>query len=188
MSILPSPDAGKTQLAHTLCVTSQLAFDMGGGQGKVIYLDTEGNFRPERIEAIAERFGLDGEQTLDNIVVSRVFSHEEQMEIVKPIAALLADAEQGPFRVLIIDSIIALFRVEFSGRGELSERQQKLGQHLSHLVRLAEEFNIAVVVINQCMADPGALAMFGPVVKPVGGHVLGTSFCWSVSILVYSRI
>ena len=126
----------------------------------------------ERIESIAERFGLDGEQTLDNIVVCRVFSHEEQMEIVKPIAALLADAEQGPFRVLIIDSIIALFRVEFSGRGELSERQQKLGQHLSHLVRLAEEFNIAVVVINQCMADPGALSMFGPVVKPVGGHVL----------------
>jgi meiotic recombination protein DMC1 len=62
--------------------------------------------------------------------------------------------------------------VEFSGRGELSERQQKLGQHLSHLVRLAEEFNIAVVVINQCMADPGALSMFGPVIKPVGGHVL----------------
>ena len=109
---------------------------------------------------------------MDNIVVCRVFSHEEQMEIVKPIAALLADAEQGPFRVLIIDSIIALFRVEFSGRGELSERQQKLGQHLSHLVRLAEEFNIAVVVINQCMSDPGALSMFGPVVKPVGGHVL----------------
>jgi RecA/RadA recombinase len=114
---------------------------------------------------------------------------------VKPIAALLADAEQGPFRLLIIDSIIALFRVEFSGRGELSERQQKLGQHLSvcgnahqnsyrksmcyeqipkfahfhhfpynrnnithglqHLVRIAEEFNIVVVVINQCMADPG---------------------------------
>ena len=109
---------------------------------------------------------------MDNIVVCRVFSHEEQMEIVKPIAALLADAEQGPFRVLIIDSIIALFRVEFSGRGELSERQQKLGQHLSHLVRLAEEFNIAVVVINQGMYDPGTLSMFGPVVKPVGGHVL----------------
>ena len=103
---------------------------------------------------------VDAEQTLDNIIICRVFSHEEQMgelltaqlhvaciyspidcpsdatiysflEIVKPIAALLADAEQGPFRLLIIDSIIALFRVEFSGRGELSERQQKLGQHLS---------------------------------------------------------
>jgi meiotic recombination protein DMC1 len=36
----------------------------------------------------------------------------------------------------------------------------QLGQHLSHLVRLAEEFNIVVFVINQCMADPGALSMF----------------------------
>ena len=163
---------GKTQLAHTLCVTSQMSFANNGGQGKVIYLDTEGNFRPERIEKIAERFGLDAEQTLDNVIICRVFSHEEQMEVVKPIAALLADTEQGPFRILIIDSIIALFRVEFSGRGELSERQQKLGQHLSALVRIAEEFNIAVVVINQCMADPGAMSMFGPVIKPVGGHVL----------------
>lgn len=41
---------------------------------------------------------------------------------------------------------LALFRMEFAGRGELSERQQKLGQHLGHLVRLAEEFNIAIVV------------------------------------------
>jgi RecA/RadA recombinase len=49
---------GKTQLAHTLCVTSQISFEMNGGQGKVVYLDTEGNFRPERIESIADRFGL----------------------------------------------------------------------------------------------------------------------------------
>ena len=77
------------------------------------------------------------------------------MDIVKPIAALLSDVDQGPFRLLIVDSIIALFRVEFSGRGDLSERQQKLGQHLSHLVKIAEEFNIAVLIINQCMADPG---------------------------------
>ena len=70
---------GKTQLAHTLCVTSQLSYQMKGGQGKVIYLDTEGNFRPERIESIAERFGLDTEMTLDNVIVCRIFSHEEQM-------------------------------------------------------------------------------------------------------------
>ena len=127
---------GKTQLCHTLCVTCQLAFENKGGQAKTVYLDTEGNFRPERIEAIAERFGLDPEQTLENIIVARVFSHEEQMETVKLIAALIADPDQGPFRLLVIDSIIALFRAEFSGRGELSERQQKLGQHLSHLVKV----------------------------------------------------
>lgn len=79
---------------------------MHGGQGKIIYLDTEGNFRPERIEAIAERFGLDVEQTLDNIIICRIFSHEEQMEVLKPIAALLSDPDQGPFRLLIVDSII----------------------------------------------------------------------------------
>jgi meiotic recombination protein DMC1 len=70
---------GKTQLAHTLCVTAQLSFEANGGQGKVIYLDTEGNFRPERIESIADRFGLNIEQTLDNLIICRVFSHEEQM-------------------------------------------------------------------------------------------------------------
>ncbi|KAF8807801.1 hypothetical protein BYT27DRAFT_6589608 [Phlegmacium glaucopus] len=36
----------------------------------------------------------------------------------------------------IIDSIMALFRVDFSGRGELSERQQKVGIYfiLCHVV------------------------------------------------------
>ena len=163
---------GKTQLAHTLCVTTQLGFEQGGGQGKIVYIDTEGNFRPERIESIAERFGLDVETTLDNIVVCRVNSHEEQMDATKPLAALLSDVSQGPFRLVIVDSVIALFRVEFSGRGELSERQQKLGQYLSTLVKISEEFNIAVLLVNQCMADPGAMAMFGPIVRPVGGHVL----------------
>lgn len=42
------PRIGKTQLSHTLAVTCQLARDSGGAQGKVIYLDTEGNFRPSR--------------------------------------------------------------------------------------------------------------------------------------------
>lgn len=37
---------GKTQLAHTLCVTTQLPRDKKGGNGKVIYIDTEGTFRP----------------------------------------------------------------------------------------------------------------------------------------------
>ena len=89
----------------------------------------------------------------------------------------------------IIDSITALFRVDFSGRGELAERQQKLAQMLSRLIKMAEEFNIAVFITNQVVADPGAAAMFvaGMVInspdlpinffasdpkKPVGGHIL----------------
>lgn len=94
------------------------------------------------------------------------------MNSMAPIAALMADHEQGPFRMIIVDSVIALFRTEFSGRGELLERQQKLGQHLACLTQIAEEFQVAVVIVNQCMADPSAVTVFGPVVKPVGGHVL----------------
>ncbi|VVA94670.1 unnamed protein product [Arabis nemorensis] len=33
----------KTQLAHTLCVTTQLPTNMKGGNGKVAYMDTEGS-------------------------------------------------------------------------------------------------------------------------------------------------
>lgn len=41
--------------------------------------------------------------------------------------------ELGIFKLLIVDSIMALFRVDYSGRGELAERQQKLAQMLSRL-------------------------------------------------------
>ena len=46
---------GKTQICHTLAVTCQLPIDRGGGEGKAMYIDTEGTFRPERLLAVAER-------------------------------------------------------------------------------------------------------------------------------------
>ncbi|KAL5702915.1 Meiotic recombination protein dmc1 [Ranunculus cassubicifolius] len=58
--------SGKTQLAHTLCVSTQLPINMRGGNGKVAYIDTEGTFRPDRIVPIAERFGMDAGAVLDN--------------------------------------------------------------------------------------------------------------------------
>ncbi len=70
---------GKTQLCHTLCVTSQLGYDLCGGQGKVLYIDTEGNFRPERIKSIATRFSLEPEGVLENIIVARCMTHEQQV-------------------------------------------------------------------------------------------------------------
>ena len=44
---------------------------------------------------------------------------------------------------------MAHFRTEFHGRGELADRQQKVGSHMAMLKKLAEEFNLAVVVTNQ---------------------------------------
>ena len=161
---------GKTQLAHTLCVTAQLPAAMRGGDGKAIYVDTESTFRPERIKAIAERYGLDPNAALENILVARAFTHEHQAHLLSLVAAKMAEE---PYALLVVDSITALFRVDFSGRGELAERQQKLGKMLSQLTKLAEEFNVAVYITNQVVADPGGGSMFvADPKKPVGGHIL----------------
>ncbi|EKE42819.1 hypothetical protein ENUP19_0246G0033 [Entamoeba nuttalli] len=161
---------GKTQLCHTLAVTTQLPSHLKGGNGKVAYIDTEGTFRPERIAQIAERFGVDQTAVLDNILIARAYTHEQQFDLLIEVAARMAEDH---FRMLIIDSVTSLFRVDFSGRGELSERQQKLGKMMNKLIKISEEFNVAVVITNQVMSDPGGGAMF--VVdpkKPIGGHVI----------------
>ncbi|KAJ9077550.1 Meiotic recombination protein dmc1, partial [Entomophthora muscae] len=162
---------GKTQIAHTLCVTCQLPTSSGGGHGKAAYIDTEGTFRPERIREIASRFELDGDLVLENIIFARAYNSEHQMELLLELAARFI--EDRTYKLLVVDSIIALFRTDFSGRGELGERQQKLNQFLSRLIKLAEEFNLAVFITNQMTSDPGATMSFVPdPKKPVGGHVL----------------
>jgi meiotic recombination protein DMC1 len=162
---------GKTQLCTTLCVACQLPSSQGGGAGKAAYIDTEGSFRPERVIPIAERWGLDAQAVLDNIVVARAFSHEHQTDLLVSLAAKMTEE---PFRLLIVDSVCALFRTDFVGRGELAERQQKLGQFLAALKRLAECYGVAVVLTNQVMATPegGGLSFVTDPKKPIGGHVL----------------
>ncbi|EME32481.1 DNA repair protein isoform 2 [Galdieria sulphuraria] len=163
--------SGKTQLAHTLCVTAQLPKSVNGAEGRVAYIDTENCFRPERIVEIAERFELDPEEVLDNILVARAYTSEHQIELLVHIAAKMVEETFG---LLIVDSATALFRVDYSGRGELSERQQKLNRFMSQLLKLSEQFNLAVFITNQVMSTPdGSAGMF--VVdpkKPVGGHVI----------------
>ncbi|CAN9199860.1 Meiotic recombination protein [Alternaria arborescens] len=162
---------GKTQLSHTMSVIAQLPKDMGGAEGKVAYIDTEGTFRPERIAQIAERFGVDPETAQDNITYARAVNSEHQMELLNKVAEFFVSNE---YRLLIIDSIMALFRVDYTGRGELNERQQKLNQFLSKLTHVAEEFNVAVLLTNQVQSDPGASALFASADgrKPIGGHIL----------------
>ncbi|XP_075038952.1 meiotic recombination protein DMC1/LIM15 homolog isoform X7 [Mixophyes fleayi] len=146
---------GKTQLSHTLCVTAQLSGNNGYPGGKVIFMDTENTFRPDRLRDVADRFGVDHDAMLDNVLYARAYTSEHQMELLDYVAAKFHE-EAGVFKLLIIDSIMALFRVDFSGRAELAERQQKLAQMLSRLQKISEEYNVAVFITNQMTADPGA--------------------------------
>ena len=75
-----------------------------------------------------------------------------------------------PAGVVIIDSIIAEFRKDFAGRGELSDRQTMLKNHIKRLVRTAESKNVVCLITNQVMDAVGAM---GDPTRPVGGNEIG---------------
>eukprot|EP00934_Nitzschia_sp_Nitz4_P005739 Nitzschia sp. Nitz4//scaffold124_size66437//23716//25071//NITZ4_006110-RA/size66437-augustus-gene-0.2-mRNA-1//1//CDS//3329534549//5729//frame0 len=160
---------GKTQLCHTLCVTCQMAVTEGGAEGKAIYIDTEGTFRPARLQAIAERFGLDPNAALENVAYARAHNSEHQMELLKVAAAIMS---QDRYALLVVDSATALFRTDYTGRGELSERQMQMAQFLRQLTRLAEEFGVAVFITNQVVANPDGMSFAKDATKPIGGNII----------------
>ncbi|XP_071983998.1 meiotic recombination protein DMC1/LIM15 homolog [Engystomops pustulosus] len=188
---------GKTQLSHTLCVTAQLSGHNGYSGGKKTsciksYYSPERHqkcsflnnvsSRPDRLRDIADRFGVDHDAMLDNVLYARAYTSEHQMELLDYVAAKFHE-EPGVFKLLIIDSIMALFRVDFSGRGELAERQQKLAQMLSRLQKISEEYNVAVFITNQMTADPGATMTFqADPKKPIGGHILAHASTTRISL------
>uniref|UniRef100_A0A673JNW8 DNA repair protein RAD51 homolog A-like n=1 Tax=Sinocyclocheilus rhinocerous TaxID=307959 RepID=A0A673JNW8_9TELE len=134
---------GKTQLCHTLAVTCQ-----GGGEGKAMYIDTEGTFRPERL----------------------AFNTDHQTQLLYQASAMMTESR---YALLIVDSATALYRTDYSGRGELSARQGHLGRFLRMLLRLADEFGVAVVITNQVVAQVDGAAMFSAdPKKPIGGNIL----------------
>jgi len=163
---------GKTQLCHSLSVVAQLPSSMGGANGKVVYIDTEGTFRPERIRQIAESKGVSPSDAMDNIVYARCYTSEHLEQLLVEAAGLMVNDEDR-YALLVVDSIMGGFRVDYSGRGELADRQQKLAKVMNKLQKVSEEFNVAVLLTNQVMADPGAGCAFMPSYpKPVGGNIL----------------
>ena len=160
---------GKTQICHTLCVTVQRPLDQGGAEGKAIYVDTEGTFRPQNLVKIAERFQMNPEEVLENVICARAHNSEQQMELLQDAAALMSESR---FALMIVDSATALYRTDYQGRGELSERQMSLGQFLRQLTRLAEEFGIAVVITNQVVANPDGMSFAKDANKPIGGNII----------------
>ncbi|XP_064601425.1 DNA repair protein RAD51 homolog 1 [Liolophura sinensis] len=161
---------GKTQICHTLAVTCQLPIDMGGGEGKALYVDTEGTFRPERLLAVSERYGLSGSDVLDNVAYARAYNSDHQSQLLIQAAAMMAESR---YALMIVDSATALYRTDYSGRGELSARQMHLARFLRTLLRLADEFGVAVVITNQVVAQVDGAAMFSAdPKKPIGGNII----------------
>ena len=56
-ALLPCSVAQRHSPLCAVCAlaAAQLPIDMGGAEGKALYIDTEGTFRPQRLAQIAER-------------------------------------------------------------------------------------------------------------------------------------
>jgi len=89
---------------------------------------------------------MNGDDVLNNVAYARAHNTAHQSELLMQAAGMMTDAR---FSLMIVDSVTALYRTEYNGRGELSARQIHLGRFLRSLQRLADEFGIAVVVTNQ---------------------------------------
>lgn len=70
----------------------QLPLDMGGGEGKCLYIDTEGTFRPERLLAVSDKFGLSGSDVLDNVAYARAYNSDHQSQLLIQAAAMMAES------------------------------------------------------------------------------------------------
>ncbi len=160
--------SGKSQLGFTLAVNVQLPKDKGGANGKAVIIDTEGTFKPGRIKEMAEGIGANPEKVLENIFVARAFNSSHQMLLVDKIKEMISDGE--PIKLVVVDSLTAHFRAEYTGRGRLADRQQTLNRYIHNLLRLAEQYNVAIYVTNQVMENPAI--MFGDPTKAIGGNIV----------------
>jgi DNA repair protein RadA len=160
--------SGKSQICHTLCATARQPVESGGLDANTIYIDTEGTFRPERVQEIARSRGYDSTQILKSIAVCKVYNSSHLELIIKNLGKYVDDFKA---KLVVIDSVISLHRAEFAGRGTLADRQQRLNSMLHKIIRLAEIYNIAVVITNQVQSSPDTF--FGDPTKAAGGNVLG---------------
>jgi DNA repair protein RadA len=168
--------SGKSQLCHTLCVTAVNNKEKGerrrepGRNNNIIFIDTENTFRPERIHQIAEGRGFEPEETMKRVFVCKIYNSAHLEAIIKNLGKSI---EQYKAKLVIIDSIISLHRAEFPGRETLAERQQRLNVMLHRLIRLAEIYNIAVVLTNQVQSQPDSFFGGGDPTRAAGGNIMG---------------
>ena len=192
---------GKTQVCHTLAVRAQLPKDQGGLSGEVVWIDTENTFRPERIRDIVLENELvpikkrkktepaipenetDVTKFLDRITVARAGSASHQELVLEQLMVSLKlesdDKKEGDPRIvlIIVDSLTSHYRSEYLGRGMLAPRQAELGKFLHKIARIAEVYNIAVVVTNQVLSNPEP---FGNPIRPVGGNIVAHTSTYRV--------
>ncbi|MGI0013182.1 MAG: hypothetical protein ACREBU_07045 [Nitrososphaera sp.] len=124
--------SGKTQLCFT--ASSNCVKD----GGKVVFLDTAGTFRPERVVEIASTH-----EVLDSITFVRALNTIDQANAVQKIR------EIDP-QLVIVDTLTGLFSAEYSGPA----RHLAVMKHLHDLAVCAIDSGSATLVTNMVRSVP----------------------------------
>ncbi|XP_042358827.1 DNA repair protein XRCC3 [Plectropomus leopardus] len=148
--------AGKTQLALQLCLSVQYPTQYRGLDSGAVYICTEDSFPIRRLQQL-----IGGQSALranvpQSLISSRRFSDHVYIEhaadldslqecLSRRVPLLLA---RGQVRLLVVDSVAALFRSEFQASDWL-ERSKQLLSFSSKLQHLSLEFRTPVLCINQ---------------------------------------
>ncbi|XP_065850516.1 DNA repair protein XRCC3 homolog [Euphorbia lathyris] len=168
--IVAESGSGKTQICLQLSLCAQLPIPLGGLSASSLYLHTEFPFPLRRLNQLSHSFQSLYSHTFvnkeakhnynpcDNVYVQSIQSADQLLGIIPNIESFLLNSKaQLPIRLIVIDSVAALFRSEFENTpSDLKKRSSLFFKISGKLKALARRFNLAVVVTNQVMDFVGS--------------------------------
>ena len=129
---------GKTQMAL------QISLNLLKNEKNVFYVDTTGEFRPERLLEIVKNRNLD-DSLLNRLQIARITNTEEQIRLSQKINQI------DDVSLLIVDNVADLFSFEYSKKEQLTIQQHEFMNYMHELSRLAIDKKIPIVITNQLM-------------------------------------
>ncbi|BBN69076.1 homolog of X-ray repair cross complementing 3 [Prunus dulcis] len=148
--------SGKTQLCLQLTVRAQLPPLHGGLGGSSVYIFTEFSFLFRRLQQLGNLYhasypNLIRLEPLEDIYVHGVHDAQQLIHVLGDIEAFIAiDHTRLPVKLIVIDSIAALFRSQYQTTPADLKRQSEMFFNISGTLKgLANKFGLVVVVTNQ---------------------------------------
>jgi DNA repair protein RAD51 len=108
--------------------------------GNVLYFDTTGGFRPERIVEIQKELKIEID-LLEKITVSRITNTSEQIKSI-------TNLEQSDFSLIVIDNITDLFSYEYQKDESIFEKNLLFMKYMHELSKLAITKKIPIIITN----------------------------------------
>ncbi len=142
--IAGNPGSGKTNFV-TLAACSQAKKG-----NKVLFIDTEGGFSPERVKQIAPE---EHEEILKNILILKPTNFKEQLEVMN---TLLNTIKKESVSLIIVDGMAMLYRLELgdaaqSGNGDdqIKNVNMEVAKQMRDLAEIARKQEIPIIITNQ---------------------------------------